>query len=171
MDTITDQNEFLKLIEANKGIIIKICRSYCKSKQDQEDLAQEIIYQLWKSGKSFNANYKFSTWMYRVALNVAIGFYRKEKRTIDVQPVSERHINITEPVRHDNETEKNISLLQQFIAAMKELDKALILLWFESASYKEMSEIMGITETNVATRLSRIKEKLKQQFEIYQKQL
>src|SRR5258706_14865779 len=73
------KEDFLKLIEDNKGIIFKICNSYCSNKTDREDLAQEIIYQLWKSGNSFNTGYKFSTWMYRVALNVAISFYRKEK--------------------------------------------------------------------------------------------
>ena len=168
MDTTADKDNFLKLIQENKGIIIKICNSYCKNKNDREDLAQEIIYQLWKSGNQFNAEYKFSTWMYRVALNVAISFYRKEKKTEFLIPIDEVHIDIEDaPVANEN-SEKNISLLQHFISEMKALDKALILLWFESKSYKEIAEILGISETNVATKISRIKDKLKQQFETHQ---
>src|SRR6478672_7852214 len=73
--------DFLTLVEANKRIIFKICNSYCRNADDREDLAQEIIYQLWKSWSSYKATYKLSTWMYRIALNVAISFYRKEKKT------------------------------------------------------------------------------------------
>lgn len=72
---------FLSLIQKHKGIIIKICNSYCFNKCNREDLTQEIIYQLWKTGNSFKGDFKFSTWMYRVALNVAISFYRKQKKS------------------------------------------------------------------------------------------
>lgn len=169
METTADRDNFLQMIQENKGIIIKICNSYCKTSNDREDLAQEIIYHLWKSGKSFNQDYKFSTWMYRIALNVAISFYRREKKTIPLLPISEFHINIEEAPCNNEETERNIQLLQRLITEMKELDKALLLLWFESKSYADISEILGITETNVATKLSRIKDRLKQQFGQLQK--
>ena len=107
--------------------------------------------------------------MYRVALNIAISFYRKEKKATPLLPLNEWHINIEVPQLANDETEKNIQLLQLFISQLKELDKALILLSFESKSYKEISEILGISETNVATRISRIKERLKQQFANHQK--
>lgn len=164
MDTEASKANFLYLIEANKGIIIKICSSYCKNAHDREDLAQEIVYNLWKAGKNFNPDYKFSTWMYRVALNVAISYYRSGKMALPVSPISEFHINIEEPAAPDAATEENLRLLLHFIAQLKELDKALVLLWLEAKSYKEISEILGISETNVATRISRSKEKLKQQF-------
>jgi RNA polymerase sigma-70 factor (ECF subfamily) len=77
---MTKDQEFIRLIRENKGIIYKICNSYCADKDDRDDLAQEIIYNLWKSFDSFNDAFKFSTWMYRVALNVAISFYRQEKK-------------------------------------------------------------------------------------------
>ena len=163
MNTTASQDNFLQLIEANKGIIIKICNSYCKDPHDREDLAQEIVYNLWKAGKNFNPDYKFSTWMYRVALNVAISFYRSGRRSVPVSELSELHINIEEPFAPDATSEENMQLLLQFIAELKELDKALVLLWLESKSYKEISDILGISETNVATRISRSKEKLKQQ--------
>src|ERR1700731_2717221 len=81
MHPTQDQQAFLQLIRDNKGILFKISHSYCRNRNDREDLIQEIIYQLWKSGHQFDANRKFSTWMYRIALNVAISFYRKERRS------------------------------------------------------------------------------------------
>ncbi len=157
------QEKLLQMIRENEGIIFKICNSYCSNKNDREDLAQEIIYQLLKSFHSFNEEYKFSTWMYRVALNVAISFYRKNK-TNDVISFGESASD-REDSNHDSvELENNISILQQFINELKELDKALMILYLESKSYKEISEILGVTETNVATKISRIKNNLKQKF-------
>lgn len=167
MNTVTDKDGFVKLIEENKGIILKICRSYCNNPADREDLAQEIIYHLWKSGNSFNPDYKFSTWMYRVALNVAISYYRKEKKAPAITTVEALHINIVDDAAAVNEKERNLQLLQQFITELKRLDKALILLWFEARSYKEIADIIGITETNVATRINRVKQQLKNKFEAY----
>ena len=81
-----NQEDFLQQIQLHKRIIYKICHAYCKSKDDIEDLAQEIIYQLWKSFGNYNAVYKFFTWMYRIALNVAISFYRSTKNTAPLFP-------------------------------------------------------------------------------------
>lgn len=164
MITAAEQEEFLKLIEDNKAIIYKICNSYCSNSSDRQDLAQEIIYQLWKSGKSFNGEHKFSTWMYRVALNVAISFYRKQKTNNQEISVTEHNLEIADTDDGRNAKEENINRLQQFINELKELDRALMILYLEEKSYKEISEILGITETNVATKIGRIKEKLKQKF-------
>ncbi|MEP6928115.1 MAG: sigma-70 family RNA polymerase sigma factor [Ginsengibacter sp.] len=163
------KEDFLNLIQDNKKIIFKICNSYCANKNDREDLAQEIIYHLWKSGHSFNTDHKFSTWMYRVALNVAISFYRKEKRSGPVISIAEHLIDVEDKKDEHNEAEKNINLLQQFINELKELDRALMILYLEEKSYSEISEILGITETNVATKINRTKEKLKQKFLLYNK--
>lgn len=162
MQTAADKETFLQLIEGNKGIIIKICNSYCRSKADREDLAQEIIYQLWRSGHSFDPGQRFSTWMYRVALNVAITFYRKGIKENVVDHLSGEEESIAD--KPPDELEENISRLQQFIYELKELEKALMILYLESKTYKEIADILGITETNVATKISRIKEKLKQRF-------
>jgi len=158
------KREFLGLIQDNKGIIFKICNSYCSNKSDREDLAQEIIYQLWKSGHSFNSDHKFSTWMYRVALNVAISHYRKEKKSGPVISIDEHYADIEDKEDGHNKTEKNIKLLQQFIDELKEFDRALMILYLENKSYIEISEILGITETNVGTKINRIKDVLKQKF-------
>ena len=158
------QEQFLQLIEQNKGIIYKVSRAYGKNDEDREDLFQEIIIQLWGAFGRYNDQYKLSTWMYRISLNVAISFYRKERRRVESEsPLTESMIEIADN-REDPGLENNIHLLQQFINELNELDKALMILYLESKSYKEMAEILGITETNVATKISRIKAQLKQKF-------
>lgn len=164
MTPLTDQEPFLQLIQTNKGIIYKICNSYCRNKNDREDLAQEIIYQLWKSGKNFDTSFRFSTWMYRVALNTAISFYRKERKASGIIAFTEEQPDIEDKTDGTDEMEERINLLQQFIAQLRELDKALMLLYLEAKTYGEIADILGITETNVATRINRIKEKMKQHF-------
>jgi RNA polymerase sigma factor (sigma-70 family) len=157
------QQEFLKIIEINKRLIFKICNSYCQNADDREDLAQEIIFQLWKSWGNFNNEYKLSTWMYRIALNVAISFYRKEQKTTNTVLMGEHLIEIVDENLEEG-LEANLNALQKFINELKPLDKALMLLYLEEKSHKEMAEIIGITSTNVATKIGRIKEQLKQKF-------
>jgi RNA polymerase sigma factor (sigma-70 family) len=158
------KEDFLKLIAAHKPIIYKICNSYCKNQYDRDDLAQEITYQLWKSYTHFNGTVKFTTWMYRVALNVAITFYRKTKTAEAIIKLAEPDLEIEDKKNDTIELEKNINTLQQFINQLKELDKALMILYLEEKSYSEIAEVLGITETNVATKIGRIKDKLKQKF-------
>ena len=162
MSTEQGKEDFLQLIKENRGIIFKICNSYCPNVNNREDLAQEIIFQLWRSYGTFNTGYKFSTWMYRIALNVAISFYRKENRSGQTVPITAVFRDIEDS--HSHETEENMTLLQQFINELKEIDKALMILYLEEKNHREIAEILGITETNVATKLSRIKDKLKQRF-------
>jgi len=156
--------EFTRLIRDNKGIIYKICNSYCTDKGDRDDLAQEIIYNLWKSFNNFNAAFKFSTWMYRIALNVAISFYRQEKKFKNHASVPEGLIVFEQTQEDKTEVEKNLELLQGFINELKEVDKAIILLYLDDRSHREIAEITGFTETNVATKINRIKDKLRANF-------
>jgi len=164
MDTAPVNENFLQLIQQNSGIIYKICNAYCRNKNDREDLAQEIVYQLFKAGKNFDAAFKFTTWMYRVALNTAISFYRKENKAASTISLDEEGIEVEDRTEAVYTTDENIKLLQQYINELKELDKALMILYLEAKSYSEIAEITGITETNVATKISRIKERLKQKF-------
>lgn len=157
------QEALLQKIMDNQRIIFKICNSYCSNRDDREDLAQEIMYQLLKSFHSFNEAYQFSTWMYRVALNVAISFYRK-KKTREVVELEETHEESEDHNHHPGEMEENLHILQRFIDELKELDKALMILYLESKSYAEIAEIIGISESNVGTKISRIKDNLKQKF-------
>jgi RNA polymerase sigma factor (sigma-70 family) len=164
MDTQQSKDEFYKLITFNKGIIIKICNSYCADAGYREDLAQEIIYHLWKAGHSFNCSYKFTTWMYRIALNVAISFYRRQTKAAPLISLEDYHTELAD--NSSEETEANINLLQQFISELNALDRALMLLYLEEKTYTEIADVLGITETNAATKLSRIKARLKQKFAI-----
>lgn len=159
-----DGRDFELIIEKNKGIIYKVANSYCKDADDRKDLVQEIIIELWGSFKRFNHSSKFSTWMYRVSLNVAISFYRRDsKRKMVSTKLSESLIAII-PENEPGETESQIGLLQKFISELKDMDRALMILYLEDKSQKEIGEIMGITETNVSTKVARIKEKLRAKF-------
>lgn len=158
---------FTDLIEEHKKIIYKICNSYCSNKEERDDLAQEIIYHLWKSYEGFNPDMKFSTWMYRIALNVAISFYRKEKASKPHVAITE-HLLLFEETRNIEE-EANLNLLLKFINELKEIDRSVMLLYLDDKSHKEIAEITGISESNVATKINRIKDKLKTNFLTTQK--
>lgn len=160
----SDQQEklFLDVIEQHKGIIYKIAKSFKKDEEDKNDLVQEIIFQLWRAFPGFDERGKLSTWMYRVALNVAISSYRKEKNKNQlIVPWPENLMDFSVAEEAD---EANLNLLQQFINELKELDRALMLLYLEEKSGKEMAEILGLSEANIRTKINRIKEQLKQRF-------
>ncbi len=155
------QAEFQALMEEHKKILYKICHSYCRDRDARDDLAQEIIVQLWRSFGKFDGRCRFSTWMYRIALNVAISFYRSEStRTRHVISGDEQLLEIAdEPESRPEE----FRLLYEFIAGLDPLNKALILLYLDGNSYEEIADVAGITETNVATKLARLKNKMKQE--------
>jgi RNA polymerase sigma factor (sigma-70 family) len=159
----TDKETFLRLLEAHKGIVIKICNAYCQARDDKEDLSQEIVYNLWKGFATYTPDYKFSTWLYRVALNVAISYYRREKRLLQFTAYDENLIVFDEGV-YDKALDGNLLLLQQFIFELKEIDKSIMLLYLDDKPYREIAEITGISETNVATKINRIKMNLKTKF-------
>ena len=153
---------FLSVIETNKGLIYKVANAYCNNAEDRKDLVQEIVIQLWRSFDNYNSQYKYSTWMYRIALNTAISFYRRESRMKQViNPLPDSILYFSD-AGAEEEIEEKTRVLRQCIAALKALDKALLLLYLEEKSQKEIAAIMGITETNVATRMGRIKSRLRQ---------
>lgn len=154
---------FLSVLQTHKGIIYKIANAYCSDEDNRKDLVQEITIQLWKSFDKYNESFKYSTWVYRIALNTAISFYRKENRRKQISAsLSNNIIEVTdEPAKPPDAA---LQLLNNFIAALREMDKALMLLYLEEKSYKEIAEITGISQTNVATKISRIKLLLKQKF-------
>ena len=164
MNHLPDNEIFVNLIQANRKIIYKICNSYCPNKANRDDLAQEIVYNLWKSFNNFNPDLKFSTWMFRIALNVAISFYRNENKFKPYLPFTEDLIVFEGNPEADTDTESNLKLLFNFINSLKEIDRSIMLLYLDDRSYKEIAEIIGITESNVATKINRIKDKLKSNF-------
>ena len=160
---VNDQQKFETLVENHKKILYKICRLYCPNPEDQEDLGQQIVIQLWQSFPSFDeGRCTFATWMYRVSLNVAISWYRREVvRLRHTVPANERMFHIAgEPDVQSDE----LRLIHRFIDNLDELHKALMLLYLDGYSNREIGEVLGITETNVTTKISRLKKTMRQEF-------
>lgn len=155
------KEDFIDIFEQNIGIIIKISRCYTRIAQDREDLINDIALELWKSYKSFNGNSKISTWIYRVALNTALNYKRKKKNDSMFFSFNDFKKTDTFPwlIEQDNSTD--IEVLYQCINELNEINKAIILLYLDGNSHDEISDITGISKTNVGTRISRIKEQLK----------
>jgi RNA polymerase sigma factor (sigma-70 family) len=158
------EDKFLSVIDNHKGILYKVANNYCKNIEDRKDLIQEIIYQLWKAFDSYNPQFQYSTWIYRISLNVAISFYRKERTIIQNKVDIDHSLLVVSDILFNQEMEDNLNLLQQFIYELKEMDKAIMLLYLEQKSHKEIAEIIGISESNVGTKVSRIKLLLSQKF-------
>ena len=162
---IDERNKVIQIIMQNMGIIHKVANMFCKRQEDKDDLIQEIMTQLWSSFEKYDDAYKLGTWIYRISLNIAISFYRK-KQTLEnhFMPLDEK-LDIISNDENENEVEtNNLELLEKFISKLKEFDKALMLLYLEKKSHQEISEILGISTSNVSTKIARIKEGLKQQF-------
>lgn len=150
---------FLGLIEKHKGILFKICRHYAEGSQLNYDLMQEILAVSWKAFDRFEGKSQFSTWLYRVGLNTAITYQRKEKR----KPYHESIDAIYHLPYEDNEIniEEEVKLLYKAIKQLSKVDKAIILLYLEKKTYEEIGEIIGTTKNNIGVRVNRIKTKLK----------
>jgi RNA polymerase sigma factor (sigma-70 family) len=159
--TTPEQERFQNLLEEYKKILYKVCHSYCRNPGDRDDLAQEILVQLWRSFRAFDERLRFSTWMYRIALNVAISFYRRESvRTRHVVPGSE---HLLEAVDETGNRPEEVQMLYQWIEDLDPLNKALAILYLDGNNYQEIADILGISQTNVATKISRLKQTLRQE--------
>lgn len=157
-----DPQSFLQVIENNKGIIYKVANGYCKDPENRKDLIQEITLQLWHSFDRYDEQYKLSTWMYRIALNVSISFYRKETRRTEIsQTMPDGIINFPDG---DTDEPAEVAQLHRFIRELKEMDKAVILLYLDENSHQEIGDILGLSVTNVSTKIGRIKEMLRVKF-------
>ena len=152
-----EQERFAALIEAHKGIAGKVCRAYCKSPDERADLTQEIVLQAWRSFGSFDASRcLFSTWLYRVALNTAISSLRKESRRPQTGPLV---ADVASPAAESVE----IQMLYSFIERLDLLNRALVLLYLDGNSHEEIASILGTTATNAATRIGRLKQRMKEE--------
>ncbi len=156
-----NQEYFVELIKENQGILYKISSLYTNNEADRQDLRQEMIYQLWKSFDSFSGKSKISTWIYRVALNTALLFVKKDKRKETAITFDEGKLPLIDMV--DNVMEERIKLLYKTIRKLTDVERAIILLYLEGKKYEEIAEITGFTPTNIGTRIGRIKMKLKSQ--------
>lgn len=157
--TAAGQEEFLALLRRHTGIVRKVAASYTGSAADRRDLEQEIVLQLWRAWPRYRPERSYSTWMYRIALNVAISALRQARLRPTV-PLDEAALQLPDEAGGPAQAE-NTLLLRRLIAALEPLDRALLLLHLEDRGYADIAAILGLSETNVATRLSRLKQKLR----------
>lgn len=156
------EHSFLKDFEENQNIVHKVCRIYTNDRDAHNDLFQEITIQLWKNYSKFRGDSKFSTWMYRVALNTAISLYRKSTRRVKTQDISDLAFKI-ESREYDDTQEQQLKALYTAIKTLNDIDKALIFLYLENEPYREIAETLGISEVNARVKMNRAKDKLKKQ--------
>lgn len=154
------ETKFLSDFEENQNIAHKICRLYTTNQSAHNDLFQEITIQLWKNYSKFRGDAKFSTWMYRVALNTAISLYRKSTRRVKTQDITDFAYKI-KATDYDDTEEVQLKALYKAIYKLNDIDKALIFLYLEDKPYKEISITLGITSVNARVKMNRAKEKLK----------
>ncbi|MEZ4779102.1 MAG: sigma-70 family RNA polymerase sigma factor [Flavobacteriaceae bacterium] len=154
------EHSFVSQLEENQNIVHKICRLYTNDSDSHNDLFQEITIQLWKAFPKFRGEAKFSTWMYRVALNTAITLYRKNKRSIKTQDYEGVSFKIASE-EYDPKVEEQLQLMYSAVKTLGDIDKALVFLYLENKNYKEIADTLGISEVNARVKMNRIKEKLK----------
>lgn len=154
------EHNFVELLEQHQNIVHKVCRLYTNNHDAHNDLFQEITIQLWKAFPKFRGDSKFSTWMYRVALNTAITLYRKSKRSINTQEFDTIQFKI-KAEEYDDSEEQKLKLLYNAIHQLNDIEKALVFLYLEDKNYKDISETLGISEVNARVKMNRIKTKLK----------
>lgn len=153
---------FSDLLEAHRRIVFKVANTYCWDPEDRADLSQEIVAQLWRAFSAYDPHRPFSTWMYRIALNVAISSVRRRRRETLTVPFDETVHDTADDQRPDAEADERIHALYRVIDRLDPLNRAPLLLYLDEHSYREMAEILGISETNVATKLNRLKVRIRE---------
>lgn len=154
------EHKFVTELETNQNIVHKVCSLYTSDQDAHNDLFQEITIQLWKAYPKFRGDSKFSTWMYRVALNTAITLYRKSKRSVPTQNYDSVIFKIKAD-EYDATEEQQLKLMYNAIRQLGDIDKALVFLYLEEKDYAEIAETLGISEVNARVKMNRIKNKLR----------
>jgi RNA polymerase sigma factor (sigma-70 family) len=160
MRSSDSQAAFVDRLDRHRGVLVKVAGAYCRDALGREDLIAEIVAQLWRAYGRFDERAAFSTWMYRIAVNVAISFHRSElRKSRNVEPAEPAFL-ATLPLP-EAQSDDALALVREFIEELDELNRALMLLYLDDHSYAEIAAILGISETNVATKIARIKQRLK----------
>jgi RNA polymerase sigma-70 factor (ECF subfamily) len=162
MSNPVQQDRFVRLIDEHRKILYKVARCYAWNPADREELVQEMTLQLWRSFNRYDERYRFSTWMYRIALNVAISFVRTEaRRTRSIVPADDSISTVLERAAAPEPAHDDLRLLDEFIQKLDELDRALVLLYLDGHRHDTIAEILGISVTNVGTKIGRIKQRIR----------
>lgn len=152
---------FDELLQRHRGIVLKVANSYANGAEDRADLAQEIAAQLWRAWPGYDPSRSFSTWMYRIALNTGISFLRGERqRRRHAVPLDERLHDLADERAVDYETADRLRLLWRFMETLGALDRALLVLYLEERATREIAEVLGLGESNVTTKISRLKQRI-----------
>ena len=154
------QKEFSQLVKNNQGLILKVSRLYTNSLEDEQDLFQEIVLQLWRSYDSFKGQSKITTWMYRVALNTAITLFRKKTKSPQTDELMDFHQRAF--MEDDGEKQQRISLLYKVIKMLPNVERAIVMMYLDDIPYREIAENLGITEVNARVKMNRLKKTLKE---------
>lgn len=152
------ETRFVDMINRYQQVIYKVCLVYSSDNELLKDLYQEIILNLWKAFPRFRGECKETTWVYRIAMNTCITYVRKSSSQPKMIPIS---VNMDCMIEEDDGRATQFKMLYQLISHMDKLERAIILLYLEDKSYQEVSEITGLSATNVGVKLSRIREKLR----------
>lgn len=144
----------------HRGMLYKVCNLYCATEYDKQDLFQEIVIQLWKAYPRFRGDSKFSTWLYRIALNTAISDLRKQKHHIRSMEPEKLPTDIQD-IQYNRDKEEKLQQLYKAIHQLPEIERGIVMLYLEDRSYEEMEDILGINQNNLRVRMNRIKEKLR----------
>ena len=154
------QEAFVRLVSQHRGMLYKVCRMYCHTAADRQDLFQEIVFQLWRSYPTFRSEARIDTWLYRIALNTAISGLRRRRRIItSVDP--DQLPSELQDIQYPAEKEEQVQMLYAAIGQLTEVEKALTMLYLDDKSYQEMEEILGISQNNLRVKMNRIRDKLR----------
>jgi len=158
------EQKFIDQVMGAQGIIHKVCGMYCDDEEDRKDLFQEILINLWKSYPSFRGDSKFTTWMYRVSLNVAIQRLKKTNKKVEDTPRPFDFDEIAHPQK-ESLPEKELQMMHAAINQLSDVEKAVVMLYLDEKGNEEIAEIMGISQNYVRVKMTRIREKLKKMVE------
>lgn len=162
--TLTDEQRFVELVNENRNRILKVCRVYARNPADQDDLYQEILFQIWRALPGLKDNAYANTWLYRVAINTSISFVRRRTSKVQSEPIDHaelaRRIEAQQP--DDAGISEQLARLYEAIAQLNDMEKATMTLFLEELSYEEISDVLGIDTSHVGVILHRTKKKLSQ---------
>lgn len=157
-----DRDAFVEQVHQHRGIVLKVASTYAGHPDDRADLQQDILAQLWRAWPGYDARRPFSTWMYRIALNVGISFLRgQQQRQRHAVPYDDGLHDIADSQGHDHEAAEQLQLLHRFIATLPALDRALLLLYLDDRSTREIADVLGLGESNVTTKIARLKQRIR----------